>query len=297
MTPMSPNTSSLLQILSILVLFSILTLFVKIFIKHVFSKPPIIISMVDLINVDLVRTYYGSLSLSMPILIITSLDMDNVPSCIAAMITFAFSIACICLATYASISVIVHYAMIKQLTINFSMSFTDEQVINIVRIVVTTLALILCTTLGIIDGPGKTFSLYYPLTGQYEKEQKLGLPTTAKIFFCLCVLGVIINSSLRIQISRERRKTRSCVSEQKSPPYNAYIFVFIILMCLPASILVPFQIRRLFNFFILCVAVPGFFFSKDEKFSGLLKKTLLENFPFSLFSRCSSKTYPINDIL
>ncbi len=294
---MPPNTSSLLQILLAFALFSILTLFVKTFVKYVFSKPPVIISMVDLINVDLVRTYYATLNFSMIIMIITSLDLDNFPLCIAVIMSFAFSVACICFTTYASISVIVHYAMIKQLTINFSMGITDEQVINAIRIVVITPIVIICTALGIIDGPGKTFTLYYPLKGQYEIEQKLELPSCVKIVLFMGALGVITNSSLRILIKREKRKTKSCILEQKTPPYSAYILVFVILMCITVSILVSFQVRRFIIFFILCVVLPGFFFSRDARLSGLLWKTLLEKIPLSLLRRCSSRISPTNDVL
>ncbi len=297
MTTMAYTTSNLLEILVAFMFFSILTMFVKTFFKHVFSKPPVNISMVDLINVDLVRTYYATLNVSMIIFTITSLSLDDVPSCIAAIIAFAFSVAGICFATYISISVIVHYVMIRQLTINFSAHLTDEQVINAIRFVVITPVVILCTTLGIIEGPGKTFTLYYPITGQYETEQELGLPSCAKISLFMAALGVIINSSLRILISREKRKTRSCILEQKTPHYNAYILVFVILMCIAVSMLIPFQMRRLVIFFTLCVALPGFFFSRNDKLSGLLWKTLLEKYPFSLLKRCSSRISPTNDIL
>ncbi len=104
--------ATVIQLIVILTLYFILTMFVSVISRHVHSKPPLLISMVDLINIDLARAYYAATSCASLIHIITTLDVAHVPPLLAVPITFVFSVSGICLAAYGSISVIAHYVMI-----------------------------------------------------------------------------------------------------------------------------------------------------------------------------------------
>ncbi len=284
--------SIILQLFILLLLLLILTMFVKTFSSYVDTKPPAMVSLIDLLNKDMSIVYLSGTALSLIVHVVRILEIDNVPSIVAAPLGLAMSCNYAGLYIYILLGVIIQYILVKHRSTSFTERFTDEQIRKGILFCVVTLTTLTFVPLGIIYGPGRTFSLYHALVGNTEQDQHGPFPFGILSVFILGTLAVVVNIFLRFLISMEKKDVKQAKEEEtKRPPYVAYIFAVGTLFVVVFLGLLSFAVRRFIIISVVCVFIPSVLAFRNNSYKMYLlklarnKKKCALNIIISRFSR------------
>ena len=122
-----------------------LTLLVHLITSYIKSKPPVQVSLIDLINCDLTYIFYLNFS---TMIIVHSLLIAEiaVPPPLACLLAFVADVAVIGVLIYLSIGVVLQFVYMKLRTTHLSESTTDEEAR---RLILVTIALVSLTEVSV----------------------------------------------------------------------------------------------------------------------------------------------------
>ncbi len=280
MTDFKENMSIIAQLSLVIFLLSVLTIFVCTFINFVQSKPLERISLIDLVNMDLARTYYMATLLAVIPNIIRILEIKHVPVAVAILLTYMTSCFTTILIAYISISSIAHYFSVKLKASRFDEWFTDEQVRDLLFYFVSGPTFFTYAILAVYHGPGKTFNLYHAMVGDDERDTDTDYPISRIVFTILSAIAVITNVTLRILIHLERKKiANNAFNNKTKPPYGTYITISVILIIMASLGTLSFAVRRLIILTVVTVMIPTFVLGRNKNLRAHVRRRLKQNYP------------------
>ena len=125
--------------------FSGLTLQVRLLLGYIRSKPPIMISLVDLVNADVVRAnFFLGCNVLLPYMVASlGLRILYLPgAAITFFLPFSFTIVLV----YLTVAAMVHFLLIHLCTTSLHDAFSDEQT----RLAIRAIVLLFCTTANVV---------------------------------------------------------------------------------------------------------------------------------------------------
>ncbi len=271
---------------------AVLVGFTCLVLAYLHSRPVVLMSIVDLLNADLLLTYCALFVTSGTIHITISLNLLlSIPTTFAVLMSFFICLWSACFFIYLVAGVVAHFILVHKRMTSISDTVTDEKLRNAVRIFVGCFSVAILITPGLLLGPERVYPLYYAMINQPERET-----ATYSVGIAIClILGAIaltVNIVLRVLIRRARVDDDGATTTQlpvlldtgeagaPPPPYLAYVLVSLSLFLLGSLSALPadrfaHDFKRFVVLFVFCTLVPMAVITRDRKLRSYVLSRVL----------------------
>lgn len=234
-------------------------------------KPPLSVTLTDLISLDLTISFYMATISTGCIHIIVALDCVMIKNITSLPLSLSMTFWCFCFAIYMPMGVTVKFLLMMQKTTNISELATDETVSKWLRILAGGVAMTLTILCAIYSGPAEGLILYAVSQNPIENHENV-MPTSVYAMAMLNCFSLIIIIVLKVCLYKAKCRTNNLLGFKNNSSSNngqsvLYIFTALAIMIsgLVVRYILPYEVRSLVIYVSVCMLWPSFFTFAEKK--------------------------------